>query len=136
MVELELNIPQQTIVPAIEPWFGTGFLLKENCTHRLEVTPPTQTWTDGKLLGDFTADGKKLPWLSVLYLFIRMPSVKWYALLGCINRKRKTYFKIGILKEHYTPPEDGELICFANDALGFYKHNNKGEMILTVTRIK
>ncbi|MBC7863812.1 MAG: hypothetical protein IAF38_12630 [Bacteroidia bacterium] len=138
MKELELNESVTVTVPAINPWFGTGLLLKKDRVYKLEVIPDTQTWSDGPKLPLFTADGKTLLYLSVMYLFIRMPSVKWFALLGCIDRKRSTYFKIGTYKE-YKAEEDGELTCFANDALGlkdhWYKHNNEGVMVMKVTRI-
>lgn len=136
MQEPELNIPETKIIPAIEPWFQTGLLLKKDNLYRFEVLPPQQTWKDGKFLGEFTANGRTIPHLFLAYPFVRMPFVKWFALIGCINKKRATYFKIGIKLENYSPPEDGELICFANDALGFYRHNNSGEIKLTITRIK
>jgi hypothetical protein len=140
MEELKINIPVKKVIPAIEPWFGTGFYLTKGSTYKFEVIPKTQTWKDGKLLNPFTADGRMLPHLIGLYPFIRMPFVKWFALLGCINKNRKTYFKIGTQLNEYTPPEDGELTCFSNDALGFndyfYKHNNEGEIELTITKIK
>jgi hypothetical protein len=135
MVELELNKPYPVTVPADEAWYHTGLLLRANCVYTMEVIPATQTWRDGKRLGDFTARGKAMPWLTIMYLWLRMPSVKWFALLGCIDENKKTYFKIGIKKEGYAPPLDGELTCFANDALGHYKNGNSGEMKLVVTRI-
>jgi len=139
MKELQLNKPETTTVPAIDPWFATGFMLRKGSTYQFEVIPKEQVWRDGKTLGDFTADGKMLPWLSLMYLFIRMPSVKWFALLGCVNKKRSTYFKIGVKPPPYTATEDGELFCFANDALGFngyfYKHNNCGEITVTIIKI-
>jgi hypothetical protein len=135
MINLDPLQSTVVIIPAIEPWFHTGILLKKAHTYKMEVIPNNQVWKDGRTLGEFTADGKRVLFLMLLYPFIRMPLVKWFALLGCINGKRKTYFKIGKLLENYQPPEDGELICFANDALGFYKHNNSGEMVLTITRI-
>lgn len=136
MKEIELNESVKIIVPAIDPWFGTGLFLTKNSTYQFEVRPSNQTWSDGKCLGKFTAEGKVLPFLLLLYPFIRMPLVKWFALLGCINKKRCSYFKIGVYLSVYSPPEDGELFCFANDALGFYKHNNKGQMELYITKIK
>jgi hypothetical protein len=135
MLELAINQSTTVVVPAIEPWYQTKVKLYKSNTYKMEVLPSTQVWRDGKTLGNFTANGKKLIGLFLLYPFIRMPLIKWFALLGCINKKRSTYFKIGTKLAAYQPPEDGELVCFANDALGFYKHNNTGQMVLTITRI-
>lgn len=140
MRELELNKPEIISVPAINPWVSTGFLVKEDSVYKLEVIPPEQTWRDGKYLGEITADGKLFPHFFLLYPFLRMPSVKWFALLGCINHDSSTNFKIGTKLENFSPPEEGELICFVNDALGFndffYKHNNSGEITLAITKIR
>lgn len=138
MESIALNRTVKVKIPAINPWYDTGLYLKKECTYHFIVDPPNQTWKDGEILKPFTAEGRTLPHLVALYPFIRMPFVKWFALLGCINRNRQSYFKIGCKLEHYSPPEDGKLTCFANDALGFndyfYKHNNSGFIELSVTR--
>ncbi|HEU4718322.1 MAG TPA: hypothetical protein VFU15_10830 [Bacteroidia bacterium] len=138
MTDLEINQSAPAVVPAKDPWYATGIFLRREGIYTLEVTPPGQTWKDGDGLGDISADGKRALQLIGLYPFIRMPFEKWFALLGCIGRKRSTYFRIGSQRKDYSPPEDGELTCFANDALGFndywYSHNNEGEMHITVTR--
>ncbi len=135
MRNLDLNTPVTTSVICIEEWNHTGILLKSDSIYKLEVIPADQVWYDGHKLPPFTADGKMLPYLALWYPFIRMPFVKWFALLGCIDKKRSTYFKIGTVCDNYSPEIDGELICFANDARRFYKHNNEGQMELTVTKI-
>ncbi len=135
-MELKLNKPQVIIVPAKAEWFKTEFMLKKDHVYKFEVLPNDQIWTDGRWLGDFTADGKASIIMGIFYPFARMPFKKWFSLLGCIDKKRSSYFKIGTRLENYGPEKDGELICFANDVLGFYEHNNKGEMKLTITRIK
>lgn len=133
MTEPELHKPHPVKVPADAPWYHTGISLRKEHVYRFEVSPPEQTWIDASMK-PFTADGRIVFWAIGACPFLRMPSVKWFALLGCIDKKRDTYFKIGIKKESYSPETDGELVCFANDALGHYE-NNKGEMNFTITRI-
>lgn len=135
MNELALNASEKVKVPADNPWYHTGLLLRKTHVYRMEVLPPDQTWKDAKMK-PFTAEGRVVPLAVGVKPFFRMPFVKWFALLGCIDRKRDTYFKIGLLLEKYTPDEDGELVCFANDVNGFGRYdNNEGEMNFTITRI-
>jgi hypothetical protein len=138
MKELELNIPEHFTVPSINPWFETGILLRATQTYRIEVMGK-QTWKDGDFLGDIPPDGIFHWYLLGMHPSIRMPSAKWFALLGSIGKKRP-YFKIGTLKENFAPEEDGQLMCFANDSLWlwghFYKHNNTESLNVTITRTK
>ncbi len=133
MNELELNAPKEVTVPADNPWYHTGLLLRKTHVYKMEVLPADQTWFDAKMK-PFTADGRVVPLGVGVKPFFRMPFVKWFALLGSIGENSDTYFKIGLLREEYTPEEDGELVCFANDVLGHYE-NNSGEMKFTITRI-
>lgn len=140
MKELALNEQDTVTVYAVNPRNHSGILLKKGCTYKFEVMPADQTWTDGPKLKPFTADGRtefKVLWGQ---LFIKMPFVSWYALLGSIDNKRSTYFKIGTRRDNYSPEMDGELVCFANDGIGFndfwYTHNNEGQMTFVITRTK
>ncbi|MCW3071726.1 MAG: hypothetical protein JWO44_1616 [Bacteroidetes bacterium] len=138
--ELAVNATDTIIVCAVNPRNHSGILLKRGCSYNFEVIPPDQTWMDGPKLKPFTADGKtqfKVLWGQ---LFIKKPFVSWYALLGSIDNKHSTYFKIGVRHDNYCPKRDGELICFANDGIGcndyWYRHNNEGQMTVVITRIK
>lgn len=139
MTELAIGESTTTTVPAVDPRFRTGIHLRKNAEYKFEAEPPEQTWRDGESLDPFTADGRMIILLALPQLFLRMPTVKWFALLGSIDEKRSTFFKIGTLRESYHPPQDGELVCFANDAWGckdyWYTHNNSGQITIRVTRI-
>ena len=134
MIELQLNETKEVTVQANDPWYKSNVKLYKEQSYSFEVMPRGQTWLDGKLLKPFTANGRLVPHLLGLYPFIRMPTIKWFALLGCIDSKRSTYFKIGENLEYYSPPIDGELICFANDALRHYE-NNEGQITFKIKRL-
>jgi hypothetical protein len=138
--ELALYEQDTVTVCAENPRNRSGLFLKKGCTYKFQVIPCEQTWTDGPKLKPFTANGRtefKVLWGQ---LFIKMPFAQWFALLGSIDNKRSTYFRIGMRRDKYVPEMDGELICFANDGIGFndywYTHNNKGQMTFVITRIK
>ena len=63
----------------------------------------------------------------------RIPSAKWFALIGLVNQDLATAFVIsnGVTK---TFNQNGILYCFAND-VPFMYWNNKGDIQLTITRI-
>jgi hypothetical protein len=120
-------------IPANDPGYKTGIILKKECRYNFSV-PEGQTWND-KGLRPFTADGRDVPWLILAVPFLRKPSVKWFALCGMVNAGSGQKFKIGSGLTGFSPEEEGELICFANDVPGFYG-NNSGELLLKITEIK
>lgn len=138
--ELAVNESDTVKVCAVNPRNHSGILLKKGCTYNFLVVPPGQTWTDGPKLKPFTAKGRTDLNVLLLQPYIKMPLRSWFALLGSINNKRCTYFKIGEQRNNYRPGKDGELICFANDGIGFndywYLHNNKGQITFVITRIR
>ncbi len=135
--ELQVNEIDTTIICAINPRNHTGILLKKEGVYSLEVIPDTQRWKDG-WLKPFTANGRISPHFTVVHLFKRKICANWFSLIGSIDNKRSTYFKIGIKRYPFTPKKNGELVCFANDVWGdyWYTHNNKGALTLIVKRIK
>lgn len=135
-IQLDLNQTIQIKVDSYSECNNSGILMNTNESYRFEVNPPGQEWWDGKFLGSFTAEGRNTAWMYFAVPVVRMPSAKWFSLLGSIDDKRSTYFKIGTYKEDYTPPSNGELVCFTNDVRRFYEHNNTGIISLTITRIK
>ena len=138
--ELALNESDTIKVCAVEPLNPSGILVKKGYSYNLHVIPADQTWTDGPKLKPFTADGRTDLNVILLQPYIKMPFKSWFALLGSIDNKRCTYFKIGVQHNNYQPKKNGELICFANDAGGFngywYRHNNQGQLTLVITRVK
>ena len=120
---------------AKEFWNHTGIKLEAGNTYSFEIIPKEQVWSDGKLAPQVTdADGFENPLINVFNSLKRMRGEKWFALIGCIDEKESTFFKIGNSCPEYKPSETGELVCFANDADEHYK-NNRGVMMLTIKRI-
>lgn len=141
MTEPQLNIPVEFKCEAINPAYATGIYLRKDHVYTFRV-PKEQVWHDGPYLRDIPPDGNTRWWYFWLYGMhssLRMPFERWFCLLGSI-KGGKPYFKIGSFKENYSPPRDGELICFANDSLWgsgiHYSKNNEGVLTGTVTRIK
>ncbi|MCC6370575.1 MAG: hypothetical protein IT236_06210 [Bacteroidia bacterium] len=135
MTEPQLQIPLGKDINANEKYCHTGWLLKKGATYAFSANT-NDTWNDGYFLAPFNADGRDVPHLAWAKRFLRMPSELWFALLGGINNDKNTYFKIGTVLAEYSPPQDGELVCFANDVPGFYRTNNRGSIYLTIVRIK
>ncbi len=135
--ELKVNESDTVCIEAINPRNRTGILLVKDAEYKMEVIPGTQRWKDGWLV-PFTAKGRISPHFTVLHLFKRKIFAKWFSLIGSVENKRSTYFKIGVKRNSYRSTREGELICFANDVWGdyWYCHNNKGVLTLIVTRIK
>lgn len=64
------------------------------------------------------------------------PDRPWMALIGTLDRRKDLVFHIGTGTrdgETYSPPADGALTCCANDVIFF---NNRGQVELTVTRVR
>lgn len=137
MTEPQLNVPVPFKVDSKDPWYRTGIFLRKDHVYRFDV-PKEQVWHDGPIR-DVHPDGVIRAHLLLLHLTLRMTFEKWFCLLGCVN-STKPYFKIGSHVPEYSPPEDGELTCFANDSLWrdgyYYEKNNEGWLEGTVTRIK
>ncbi len=64
----------------------------------------------------------------------RVPSERWFVLIGSIGREDGEVFRIGT-ETTYSPRSSGELFGFANDvSLAYW--NNHGTVRLTVTRLE
>jgi len=63
----------------------------------------------------------------------RVPTAKWFALIGVVNQELGTAFVIGNGVTR-TFNQNGTLCCFANDVSCMY-WNNKGSVELIITRI-
>jgi hypothetical protein len=64
----------------------------------------------------------------------RMPHEQWFTLIGAIDRKPETQFRIG-RERTMIAPATGTLSCFAND-VGLAYWNNFGSLELTVRRTR
>jgi hypothetical protein len=139
MTHLQLHIPVQFTVPAIEPLYATNIFLQKEHEYTFDV-PGKQTWKDGERLGNISPDGITKWYFKPtgMQYTLREPQLPWYALLGCVGKGKA--FLIGSHRENFRPDKEGELICFANDSLWFggyfYRHNNSGSLTVTITRTR
>jgi len=133
---MKIGETKDAIVHSIEFWNHTNIELKKGNTYSISVDPKDQKWTDGKWIKEVcNAEGFSHRILDIFSFLKRYKSAKWFCLIGCIDKSPEDFFKIGIIKENYTPTKTGILNCFANDAKGHYK-NNSGSISIKVKRIK
>ena len=106
---------------------STGLLL---CAGEQYLFDAQGKWRDLPFVCD--ANG----WDSALYKRVnskkRKPAFPWLSLIGYLRGHAASAFLIGSYREH-TCSNEGELICYANDAESMYG-NNFGSVELTVTR--
>jgi len=134
--ELSVGEKDTVVICSKDPRNRTGILLKKEGVYSFEVSPRNQHWKDAWLPA-FNANGRISPHFTFVHLWKRKVNAKWFALIGSINDKKPTYFKIGKKKENYVPGVDGELVCFANDVKNEKRYdNNKGSLTLIVTRTR
>ena len=114
-------------------WCHTKFMLEKSALYNITVEKD-QKWYDTRKLPSSPDGVDDIPWyLERSRPFLRIPSAKWFALIGCINRN-KPYFLIGEGQTVFQAEQDGELICFANDVRGFY-WNNSGSLLIKMERV-
>lgn len=133
MQELYPSQSHTIIVDARSKWNASKIYLKSDFTYSFEVIQINEEWKDGTLDADPEVGTLSPPFYLKYFNFLkRFTQVNWYVLVGSIGRNKKTFFKIGRHLSYYIPPSNGELYCFANDAVGFY-FNNKGKLTLKIS---
>ncbi len=135
MVVLNVNTSTNAEICAKNLWNHTNIKLIANQEYYFEATGE---WFDAYGQIACNADGFSSgevgrPYLWLVEWLRRSSSDKWFSLIGSIDKSKQTYFKIGS-NLTFKSPCTGELVCFANDVIGFYK-NNSGVINLQVTRI-
>jgi hypothetical protein len=122
------------LVAANVRWSHTGLFVKTGEEYQFFVLPG-QWWLDAYIPS--TADGYRcslIEWcMSLGKNWKHLPEAKWMALGGAIGENDSTAFLIGESRAH-TIDHDGELICFANDARGFF-WNDVGHMWVSILRV-
>lgn len=129
-MRLEVNRTQTAPIKASEYWNHTKIYLEATAIYLLEVQGQ-QVWHDAWIRTD--ADGYTNQWLRWAELLRRSPNDKWFALIGNINQSTIHTFLIG-KRTKYQSTVSGELLCYAND-VPFMYWNNRGQLLLTVTRL-
>ncbi|MCZ6690631.1 MAG: glycerophosphodiester phosphodiesterase family protein [Planctomycetota bacterium] len=102
----------------------TGFRIKEGKTYEFDADAE---WVDGPILTD--ANGFSRWYLAPWWFLRRVPSAKWFALMGQIGENGEP-FVIG-KNSSLTAEASGELLMFAND-VRFHYSNNCGFLEVTV----
>jgi hypothetical protein len=130
-VALERNDDMASIdVTSQEHWVDTGIRLEAGRTYELTASGE---WKDASIpTGPDGYESANLLQRETEGLR-RMPAAQWFALVGALDRRKETEFLIGS-RVRYTATESGELTCFANDLIGFYR-NNHGSVTLSVTEV-
>lgn len=129
MKSLDLNESVTCVIHADQVWNSTGIELTEGCSYALE-TIGDAVWKDW-----FIRTGPEgftkwyLRWSAGKK---RMKNENWFALIGTYGKEMP--FLIGKGMPELRPPVTGELVCYANDILGFYG-NNSGALTLKVRRL-
>ena len=117
-------------ITSTEHWVDTGITLEAGKKYDLVATGE---WKDASIVtGPDGYDSVNLLQKGTEGLR-RVPTAKWFALIGALDRRKDTEFHIGS-KAVYAPTETGQLTCFANDLVGFYG-NNHGDITLSVTEL-
>ena len=138
IVSSKLNRLQQgdsavVLVRANVRWNHTGLYVKKGEEYQF-LPLPGQYWVD--LIIPATAEGYSLAltewYMSLAKNLKHLPGQKWMALGGAIGEVDKTAFLIGDSAQ-YAMETEGEIICFANDAKGFF-WNNIGQMWVSIFR--
>ena len=134
-----MNPPATSIdIRAREKWNPTGIMVSTGKRYSLRAEG---IWIDGGIRADangFSSDDA--PAISRWLLRAteskrRLPSERWFCLIGTIGRDPRRAFRIGtLLPEWVADGPGGELFCFAND-VGFAYWNNEGSVRLTITSL-
>jgi hypothetical protein len=129
---LAVGEKRQVEISARKLWNDTGIDVKEGERYRLRADG---TWRDLLILSG--PDGYDAPWYSLGQRLAggrrRVPSARWFALIGAVSDGRSKPFVIGS-ECLATMPASGSLRCFANDVRGFY-WNNFGAVSLRIERL-
>lgn len=128
-----LNVGQSctATVPARQPWVSTGLYVEKGERYTLSAAG---TWTDKDYKTDPDGYASPKALMRAFEWARRVRKAKWFALIGCIDRKTDTTFVIGKGPGSLEAPVSGVLLCYANDVRGFYG-NNSGAVALTIERI-
>lgn len=120
---------KQTLqIPSKITWVSTNIVVSAG--DYLRFTAAGQ-WVDAKI--ETGPEGYDNIWMSPFTWMRRVPEARWFELVGCLDKRLNTAFRIGAGTTRIFP-EGGRLFCFANDARGFYG-NNHGEVTLTIERL-
>jgi hypothetical protein len=120
----------QTTIWSRKAWNSTGVEIRRGGFYHLVATG---SWRDWNIECD--PDGYTSPNLLLRLAEgrRRCPPANWFELVGSVNRRRDTYFRIGTGRDYHAT-HDGELECFANDVRIMY-FNNRGAVNLAVSRL-
>jgi hypothetical protein len=118
-----------TLILARNIWNDTGIRLVAGREYRFSATGQ---WIDWYIPCDAEGFASPNPLFWPFEPLRRMPREQWFSLIGAIDRKPETQFRIG-KQLTVIAPATGMLTCFAND-VGFAYWNNIGSLELTVTK--
>jgi hypothetical protein len=127
---LQIGESQTASIDSRRWWNHTRIGVVSGATYSLVVGGDQHWWDCRTKTGP---DGYEAPKLNKYRKWRRVPSARWFALIGTIDRRKEPCVVIG-QSCRWTAPVTGELVCFANDAWIMY-FNNCGSLTLTVQRL-
>lgn len=126
---MEIGQTAQMTIFANAPWNDTGVDLEQGAVYQLTAEGE---WFDAWVKSDADGyDSKGWP-QQHFESALRLPTARWFCLVGAIERELDAAFQIGCSRA-VAAPSSGRLFCFANDVPGFY-FNNFGSLRLTIRR--
>ena len=126
-----MNVGERRTLPlaARLRWNDTGLDLLLGATYQLVATG---SWVDCRTVSGPEGYPSPNVLLRIAEWARAVPAEPWFALIGGLDRDRRTDFAVGRGCD-YAPPRSGRLTCFANDVPLMY-FNNSGQIQLTVER--
>ena len=109
--ELAVGESATKLILARNIWNDTGISLVAGQEYRFTAVGQ---WIDWYIPCDAEGFPSPNPLFWPFEWLRRMPREQWFALIGAIDRKPETQFRIG-RQRSVTVPATGMLTCFAND---------------------
>ncbi|MBA3008806.1 MAG: hypothetical protein KKF12_22600 [Proteobacteria bacterium] len=137
-VELKIRESKKTTICACRPWNMGAVKVQKGESYTFEIEA-VHNWVDGKVASDPETGwhGSFYKTMGFLSGFLKRSSeTGWYALTGTIGMADTLSF--AVITSGNAPvimADSGELYFYANDMKGRY-FNNKGNLVLKITRIR
>lgn len=122
--------PMNVRISALPHWNATAIRVDASKRYRLTADG---TWWDWNNQAGPEGYPSRNAAMRLVERFRRVPTADWFALIATLDRDASTAWVVGRALE-IVPERSGELVCFANDLVGFY-WNNSGFVTLTVDEL-
>jgi hypothetical protein len=134
--KLAVNTTCTTIINAAESENIIGLTIDAGEEYMItvpKIQSRMQTWHDASQNIKLPCGVKGSFGMNLFFLLKKVRESLWFSLIAEIKGENKPYDLC--LDKNITATKKGELILYANDAIGFYR-NNSGEVLVEVYRHK